>query len=131
MNRIASTLAFAGTVVAASLAATVTPGEALAETPTIDTTPFVSTLSRAEVRAELLRGRQMVSAAGSEWAMQQNRHLPVASGLTRAQVTAEYIAAREEARALTSEDSGASYFAMARTRTPGTPGTLMAGSGTR
>jgi hypothetical protein len=125
MNRIASTLAFVGTVAAASMAAALMSGNALAETPTIDTTPFVSTLSRAEVRAEVLRARNAVSAAGSEWAMQQNMQLPVASTQTRAQVRAEYIAAREEARALTSEDSGSSYFALARTRTPGT---MMAGN---
>lgn len=132
MNRLASTLAFAGTVTAASVAAVLISGTALAETPTIDNTPFVSTLSRAQVRAELLSARNSVSANASEWAMQDNRQLPIARGqrvLSRADVTAEYIAARDEARALNSEDSGSSYLAQARSMR--TPNTMVAGSGTR
>ena len=118
MNRIASALAYAGTVTAATLAATLMAGNALAETPTIDTTPFVSTLSRAQVQGEVLRSRGQVSAAGTEWAMQHNDQQPLIAGVTRAETTAAYIAAREQVRAINSEDGGSSYFAQARTRRP-------------
>jgi len=120
MTRFASMIAYAGTVTAATLAATLMSTSALAESPTIDTTPFVSTLSRAEVRAEVLRARNQVSAAGTEWAMQLNDQKPLMAGLSRAQVTAEYIAARDQVQALNSEDGGSSYFAQARVRPAGT-----------
>lgn len=128
MNRLASTLAYAGTVTAATLAATLMASSALAETPTIDTTPFVSTRSRAEVQAEVLGARAQVTAAGSEWAMQRNEQQPLMAGLTRAQVTAEYIAVREQVQAMNAEDSGANHFPQARAR--GT-GTTIAGSSLR
>jgi uncharacterized protein YgiM (DUF1202 family) len=126
MNRLASTLAYAGTVTAATLAATLMSGNALAETPTIDTTPFVSMRSRAEVRAEVLGAREQVTAAASEWATQQNGQQPLMSGLSRAQVTAEYIAAREQVRAMNAEDSGSNHFAQAPVRGMGT--TIAGGS---
>jgi len=125
MNRLASMIAYTGTVAAAALAAALTSTAALAESPTIDTTPFVSTLSRAEVRADLQRARGQVSAAGIEWDLQMNDRQPMMSGMSRAQVTAEYIAARDQVLALNSEDSGSRYFAQADGRTGGT-GTLVA-----
>ena len=121
MNRIASALAYAGTVTAATLAATLMAGNALAETPTIDTTPFVSTLSRAQVQAEVMRVRSQLSAGGKEWAMQYDDPQPLTTGVTRAETTAAYIAAREQVRAINSEDSGSSYFAQARARRPAAP----------
>jgi hypothetical protein len=120
MNRFASTLAYAATVAAATLAATLMSGNALAETPTIDTTPFISTRSRAEVQAEVLRARDQVSAAGTEWALQQNERRPLMAGLSRSQVTAEYVAARDQVRAMTAEDSGSSQLAHARVRSADT-----------
>jgi hypothetical protein len=128
MNRFASTFAYAGTVTAATLAAVLMSGNALAESPTIDTTPFISTLSRAEVRAEVLRARDQVSAAGTEWAMQQNERQPIMAGLSRAQVTAEYIAARDQVHAMNAEDSGSSHFAQSRVYPAGT---TIAGSSLR
>jgi hypothetical protein len=125
MNRFASTLAYIGTVAAATLAASLISGAALAETPTIDTTPFVSMRSRAEVRAEVLHARGEVSAAGTEWALQQNGSQPLMAGLSRSQVTAEYIATREQVRAMNAEDSGSSQLAQARARITGT---MVAGS---
>lgn len=128
MNRLASALAYAGTVTAATLAATLMSGYALAETPTIDKTPFVSMRSRADVRAEVLGARDQVSAAASEWTTQQNDPRPLMAGLSRAHVTAEYIAAREQVYATNAEDSGSNHFPQARVRTMGT---TMAGGSVR
>ncbi|MES3000021.1 MAG: hypothetical protein V4787_04960 [Pseudomonadota bacterium] len=131
MNRLASTLAFAGAVTAASLAAVLMSSTALAETPTIDTTKFTSTLSRAQVRTDLLSARNSVSANASEWAMQSNWQKPIVRSqrvLSRADVKAEYIASRDETRAINSEDGGSSYIAQARTFR--TPNTMVAGSTT-
>jgi hypothetical protein len=120
MNRFASTLAYVGSVAAATLAAALMSGNALAETPTIDTTSFVSRRSRAEVQAEVLGARDQVSAAGTEWALQQNEGQPLMAGLSRSQVTAEYIAARDQVRAMNAEDSGSSQLALAPARFTGT-----------
>jgi len=120
MNRLASMIAYTGTITAAALAATLTSGIALAETPTIDTTPFVSTLSRDQVRAELQRSGGRQSAYAMEWDLQMNSRQPFVSGMSRAQVTAEYIAARDQVLAMHSEDSGALYLAQAAGRTGGT-----------
>ena len=128
MNRLASTLAYAGTVTAATLAATLMASSALAETPTIDTTPFVSSRSRAEVQAKVLGARSQVTAAGIEWAMQRNEQQPLMASLSRAQVTAEYIAAREQVHAMNAEDSGSNHFAQSRARSTGT---TLAGSSLR
>lgn len=82
-------------------------GGAFADDIGIDTTPFNSTASRAEVRAELSRFR----ASGSDpWADYQ----PVStfhSNRTRAEVRAEYIAARNEVSAMNGEDSGSAALA--------------------
>ena len=111
MTRLAASLiAYSGAVIAATAATIAMSGVALAETPTIDTTPFVSTRTRDDVRAEVLRSRDQLSAAGSEWAMQQGEPLPK-SGYTRAQATAEYIAAREQVHAMNSEAGGSVQFA--------------------
>lgn len=127
MNRnFASILAFAATTAVAGLAA-VASSAVYAETPTIDDTPFVSTRTRAEVRAEVLRQPESVTAAASEWTLQHNHAPQVASMLTREQVRAQYLAAREEVHALTSEDSGSSYFA-ARQMRDDDSGIRMAGS---
>lgn len=130
MNRLASMIAYAGTVTAAALAATLASTAALAESPTIVTTPFVSTLSRAEVRADLQGARNQVSAAGIEWGLQMNHRQPMMSGLSRAQVTAEYIGVRDQVRAMNSEDSGSRYFAQAAGRN-GSTSTIFAGSAVR
>jgi urease accessory protein UreF len=86
-------------------------GAALADDITVETTPFVSTATRAEVRADLAAYRQ----AGVNHA--SNRYNPLAqfkSQRTRAQVTAEYVASREQVAALTGEDSGSTYLALRR-----------------
>ena len=126
MNRhIASALTLAATTASAALLAAIGASNAYAETPTIDTTPFVSTRSRADVQAELMGNRQMVSAAASEWAMQHNQVPQLESGYTTAQAKAQFQAARDEVSAMTSEDSGSSYFARHAART--NAGTIVAG----
>jgi len=88
-------------IVAASFAA----GNAFADDITVDTTPFTSTKSRAEVQAELgLRGPNV-------WSTQYNPLATFKGSLTRAQVQAEYIKARDEVAALNGEDSGSAYLA--------------------
>jgi hypothetical protein len=124
MNRhFASSLAMA-TAAVACLAA-MASSKAYAETPTIDTTPFVSTRTRSEVQAELMSQRQVESAAASEWAMQYN-HVPhLKSAYTSEQAKSEYKAARDQVSAMNSEDSGSSYMARQSARVNGS--VIMAG----
>lgn len=112
-------LAYASTVAAAAMAATLVAGTARAEGPFLAeaSMPFTSTLSRAEVQAEVIRNADAIRAGATEYAMQQDRPATV-STRTRSQVTAEYIAAREQVHALTSEDSGSAYLALGADRMP-------------
>lgn len=103
-------LTFATTVAAVFCAAAMVSGKAYADDITIDTTPFVSTRTRAEVKAELTAQPQFVRDGGSEWAMQYNQPAQLMSGYTRQQAVSEYMAARQEVSAFTSEDSGSSYL---------------------
>ena len=82
------------------------------DTITIDTTPFVSTKTRAEVKAEWVQAR----ADGSLAALTAD-YVPAqrfASTLTRQEVLAEVRINRDGfALAMTGEDSGAFYMARA------------------
>jgi hypothetical protein len=102
------------------LAATAAAGNAFAGTGfagdiSIDTTPFVSSKTRAEVQAEVGQVRGI-----SPWSMQYNPLSGYKSDRTRAEVTAQYLASRNQVAALTSEDSGSSYLAQTRVRNVGT-----------
>jgi hypothetical protein len=120
MNRkLASTLSITSTAAAVFAAAAIASGAAYAESPTIDSTPFVSSKSRAEVRAEL-----MGHSGSSEWAMQLNEPVQPNSAYTREAAQAEYIASRNEVNARNAEDSGSSYIATL----PGRPSVAMAGA---
>ena len=99
------------------LAAAAAAGNAFADDITVDTTPFVSSKSRAEVEAELTQFKQ---AGTSPWSMQYNPLRSFKSSTTRAEVTAQYIGARDQVAALTAEDSGSAYLAHYRVRTTGT-----------
>lgn len=107
--------------IAAVLAVAAT--SALADDITVDTTPFVSGRTRAEVQAEL---GQYQKAGVNPWSTQYNPLKNFASSTTRSQAQAEYIAARDQVRALTGEDSGSAYLARGnadnRTRLAGQPG---------
>jgi hypothetical protein len=91
-------------VVAAAAAA----GNAFADDITVDSTPFVSSASRAEVQDQLAQFKQ---SGANPWSNQYNPLAKFSSQLTRAEVVAEFIAARDEVAALTGEDSGSAYLA--------------------
>ncbi|TFZ04818.1 hypothetical protein [Ramlibacter rhizophilus] len=116
---ITHSVAYATTVVAATLAATLVASSARAEGPiAYPSAPIVSERSRAEVQAEVRDNRQAISAQATEWALQQHTAQPFMSMLSRAQVRGDYIAAREQVDAMTSEDSGSAYLASHATRFP-------------
>ena len=115
-QRIHSTLAFLGTVAAATVAAALMSGNALAEGPIDDIRPATGALSRAEAKAEFMAQRHQLTSYASEWKLQQ-QDLQPASGTTRAQARADYIAARDEVRAMNSE-GGSAAFAQLPARRP-------------
>jgi hypothetical protein len=103
------------TVIAAL--ALVAASSAFAESPLVDTTPFVSGRTRAEVTAEL----QQYKASGvNPWAQGYDQLRGLQGTKTRAQVSAEYLQSRDQTAAFTGEDSGSAYLA-ARTRVNAAP----------
>jgi hypothetical protein len=114
-RRTSSAIAFSSSIAAATLAATVMAGNALADDITIDNTPFVSQRTRAEVQAELFSQRDQLRS--TEWTMQHNQPQQNATGYTSAQARAEYIALRDEVHAMNSEDSGSASLAQVRPHT--------------
>ena len=120
MNR---TFAFA-LVIAAATAAAASAGNALADDITIDSTPFHSSATRAEVLAELASYNR--SAAGF-WSDEYMPQASLHSEQTRAEVRAKYIAAREQVAALNGEDSGS--MTIARVRAQAVPDTVVANNG--
>ena len=106
-----SSLTFIGTAIAATLAAALMSTAARAEGPIEDIRPTVGARSRAEVQAEVMANRHLITSFGGEYA----RHMyaaPFTSTATREQVRSEYLAAREQVRAMNAEDSGSGYLAM-------------------
>ena len=121
MNQhIASTLGYIGSVAAAVLAAALMSGNALAEGPIEVLPPFVGSLSRAEVQAQVMQDRGDVTSYASEWNQQQAPSLSRMSGYTRAQARADFIMARDQVHAMTAEDSGSSYVAQVPVLAPAT-----------
>jgi hypothetical protein len=113
MNRkLASSLWYAAMAAAAILAAMLAPPPAIADDITVETTPFVSTRTRAEVQNELLNQPGSASTASSEWKMQVNEAAYFKSSITPQQRQQEYTASRQQVHALSSEDSGSSYLKM-------------------
>lgn len=118
MNRnLASALAIGTTAAAALALAAVASGNAYADDITIDTTPFVSAKTRAEVQAELLAQPQLLRASANEWSLQYAEVPQIKSTYTREQAKAEFKVSRDLVSALNSEDSGSAYF-MIRGRLP-------------
>lgn len=109
-RNLASALTFGATAAAALAVAAIASGNAYADDITIDSTPFVSTKSRAEVRAEFLGQPQRLHAATSEWSLQHNEMPLIKSTYTSEQARAEFKASRDLVSALTAEDSGSTYF---------------------
>ncbi|GAB3655937.1 DUF4148 domain-containing protein [Ramlibacter alkalitolerans] len=104
-------------LVAASSASSV-----LADDITVETTPFVSTSSRAQVNAQLQQFRQ---AGVDPWAQHYDQLAALRSSRTRAQVRADYLQSRQETAALTAEDSGSAWLAA---RAHGVAASLLAGT---
>jgi hypothetical protein len=124
-RNLASALTIASTAAAAFAFAAIASSNAYADDITVDSRPFVSTRTRAEVQAEVMGQAETLRMANSEWSTQSNHASLPQSDLTRAQVKAEHIAARREVNALKSEDSGSSYLASLQRRRNGI---IMAGS---
>jgi hypothetical protein len=117
MNRkLASTLTFAATTAALLAVAAIASVNAYADDITIDDTPFVSSRTRADVRAEAMG----LSSASSEWTMQAGSSFQPDRSYTNRAARDEYIAARREVNALNAEDSGSSYLSMQPRRNPST-----------
>lgn len=94
--------------IAIALVLAAAAGTSFADDITVDTTPFASTATRAEVQAELEGFKQ---SGVNPWS---NRYNPLAqfnSQRTRAAVTAEYTQARDQVAAFNGEDSGSAYLA--------------------
>ena len=108
-RNLATALAIATDVVAVAAAAAMVSGTAYADDITIDTTPFTSTKTRAEVQAELMNRSLVTGNGASEWAMQYNQP-QVKTTYTSEQAKAEYKVSRQYVNALTGEDSGSAYF---------------------
>ena len=97
----------AKSILAVAAFATLASAAARADDITVDTTPFQSVKSRAEVQAELA---QYTKAGVNPWSIRYNQLAGFQSVKSRAQVQAEYIAERDAVAALTSEDSGSAYL---------------------
>lgn len=126
MNRnLRSSLVFTGTAAAAFALAAMT-GAAYADDITIDPTPFVSTKSRAEVRAEVIGKAEQIRMAHGEGDSGMNHAATSGSTLTRAQVRGDYLASRAQVSAFNGEDSGSAYLTAMQPRQNGN--VMMAGS---
>ena len=83
-------------------------GTSFADDITVDTTPFISTATRAEVQAQLKSFQQ---SGVNPWSNRYNPLAQFSSQRTRAAVTAEYTSARDQVAAFNGEDSGSAYLA--------------------
>ena len=130
-RNLVSALTLVSTATLAVVLVAMTPGNAYADDITIDTTPFASTRTRAEVQSELFSQAALVKSGvgASEWKMNSNPALPQQASSTRAQAQAEYKASRDYVHALLSEDSGSAYFM--KSAPPGTSGTSTMGGPAR
>lgn len=125
MNRnLRSSLVLTGTAAAAFALAAMT-GVAHADDITIDPTPFVSTKSRAEVRAEVIGKAEQIRMAHGEVGSGMDP-APFHGTLTRAQVRDEYMASRAQVSAFNGEDSGSAWLAAMQSRQNGN--VMLAGS---
>ena len=92
----------------AALSGAASADTGLAGDISVETQPFVSTRTKAEVRAELLAYKK---AGVNPWSMWYNPLARFKSDKTPGEVRAEYIANRPAVSALTGEDSGSMYLA--------------------
>ena len=104
MNRKTASVLIAATVgIAAGLAVS---QHAYADDITMDTSPFSSTKTREEVRADL----KVPYPGGYPWSSQYRQAAPKDSTYTSQQARADYLSSRQEIGALNAEDSGAAYL---------------------
>jgi hypothetical protein len=96
-------------LIAAALA-----GQAFAQDPAAFRYDFVSTMSPEAVQAEFAAFKK---AGVNPWSGAYDPLKYFASKLSREAVSADYIALRAEVAALTGEDSGSAWLAVAGTRT--------------
>jgi hypothetical protein len=108
----------AALIAIASVAASST---AFADDITVEATPFVSTLSRAQVQAELQQYKQ---SGVNPWSTSYNQLRSFQGSKSRAQVVSDFLQTRDETAALTSEDSGSAWLAA---RTPSVAAPILAG----
>ena len=108
-RKFANKLAVGSVAVAATLAACVITRAHAGGDPAADDPPFVSTLSREEVAAELKKPYP----GGNPWSGQYNM-FQGKSTATSEQVQGEFLRAREEVNAFTSEDSGSAFLMKGR-----------------
>lgn len=106
-HELASAIGVAAAAIAAAAAMVFATENARADDITIDTTPFVSSTSREQVRGIVKANPELVRQAGSEWALQGNQAPMVQSAFTSGEAKAAYIKERREVNALYAEDSGA------------------------
>jgi hypothetical protein len=125
MNRnIASALAMGTATAAAAFAvAAIASSNAFADDITIDNTPFVSSLSREEVNAEL----KVPYPGGNPWSGLYNMFPPTNTATTSEQVRNAYKMSRDEANALNGEDSGSAYFLKSASPSGANPVATMGG----
>jgi hypothetical protein len=97
----------AKTVFAVAAFAALASAAARADDITIDTTPFHSQLTRAEVQADLLQFKQ---GGVNPWSTSYDPLKYYQPTLTRDQVRAEYLSSRNEVTAMNGEDSGSAYL---------------------
>jgi hypothetical protein len=97
----------AKTVFAVAAFAALASAAARADDITIDTTPFQSQRTRAEVQAELMQYRQ---AGVNPWSTSYNPLKGFQSTVTREQVQAEFLSNRNAVAAMSGEDSGSAYL---------------------
>ena len=96
---------------AIALASVAAAGQAFADDITIDTTPFVSTASRAQVRQELA---QFEASGINPWSQGYDPLAGFQSTRSRADLTADYVRSRDAVAAITGEDSGSAFLAAGR-----------------
>ena len=109
MNRnLASALAFATTTAAAVVLSVIGSGNARADDVSMDTSRFVSSTSRADVRSGVLGQTDLLRASSSEF---QRTPVMQKSDYTSRQAKSDYIAERAAVYATNAEDSGAAYYA--------------------
>jgi hypothetical protein len=89
--------------IAISLLVLAGASSAFADDITVDSTPFVSSASRAQVQSELQQSRQ---SGVNPWAQDYNQLAEFRSAKSRGEVAGEYIRSRGEAAAFVAEDSG-------------------------